>query len=461
MVRIRPLKGEFLRSGLLTRVGVWFASFAALPYAMYGAMLVMTYLMVTALRQRGRQIWRSCGEAGFGWLTAGLLLSASFGIHRGDAFLQLSNFLPFFVLWGVWVTHPEMVTRPFAVLEKLARWLVLSAAPLCAIAFAEYALKFESLIPQMKASGLPAWFLGWIYEEPYFGHRARSLFDHPNGLAAYLVMVLGLGLGLVLRVLAQRTSTPLSHQENVGIGEIGIGEIGSEVRYRWALGLSVVLCFGAIFCTGSRNGVLIALVLVAIALYAARRYKWAWMSGLVGAGALAAAIGSFGIGGRSLSLSIFTNDPRLGVWRLATEMIYQRPWLGWGFSGLRRLYVPESIPGHESIYHAHNIWLFLASESGIPVMVGFCVVFGTIFYRAIRLFLMKDAGLSGGDRAILLSYLLAFSACLLFALFDVVLFDARLNIPAWGLLAALHAMSCQYEYRSDTQTDAENVTISA
>ncbi len=420
MGRIRAWK-----SVLPTRDQAWFASFVALPYAMYGSLLVMAWLMVTAVGQRGTQVWRKCAEVGFGWLTLGLLLSASFGLNRGDAFLQLTNFLPFFAIWGVWVTHPAMVASPFAVLERLARWLVLSAMPLCAIALAEYALKFESLIPTLKASELPAWFLEWLYEEPYFGHRSRSLFDHPNGLSAYLVMILGLGLGLALKALADQSAV----------------EPVPAIQSRWALGLAVVLCFGAIFCTGSRNGLLIALVLIAIALYAARRYRWVWISSLVGAGALAAAVSAFGIGGRSLSMDIFANDPRVGVWRLAIEMIQQRPWLGWGFSGLRELYVPNSISGYDRIYHAHNIWLFLASESGIPVMVGFSVVFGTIFYRAIRTYLSKKSGLSETNRAILLCYLLAFLACLLFALFDVVLFDARLNLSAWGLLAALYAMS--------------------
>ncbi|MEM8504545.1 MAG: O-antigen ligase family protein [Cyanobacteria bacterium P01_D01_bin.1] len=387
---------------------------------------------------RGRLVWHKCTQTGLGWLATGLLLSASFGINKGEAFLQLTNFLPFFVLWGVWVTCPSVVARPFAVLEQVARWLVLGAVPLCAIALAEYVLKIESLIPQVKASGLPIWLIEWLYEEPYFGHRARSLFDHPNVLSAYLVIVLGLGLGLVLKTVDQLAAKPVS-----------------AVRHHWiwsllTLGGSVLLCLGAIFCTGSRNGLLIALVLVATALYAARRYRWVWISSFAGAGVLAAAISTFGIGGRSLSWDIFVNDPRIGVWRLAIEMIYQRPWLGWGFSGLRESYIPGSIPDYDSVYHAHNVWLFLASESGIPVMIGFCVVCGRIIYRAVKTYLDKDVGLSAGDRAILFSYLLAFSACSMFGLFDVVLYDARLNIVSWGLLAALYAMSCYAMPPADT-----------
>jgi O-antigen ligase len=433
MARIRAFSTKALKNGLTTRDYAWLASLVLLPYIMYGSLLAIAYLMVTALMQRGRQVWQKYIQMGLGWLTIGLLLSASFGIDRGEAFLQLTNFLPFFVLWAVLVTYPAMVTRPFAVLEQLARWLVLGAVPLCAIALAEYALKFESLIPQVKASSLPTWLIEWLYEEPYFGHRARSLFDHPNVLSAYLVIVLGLGLGLVLKAIDRLAAKPDSVPDRV-----------VQSQQLWSLltlGSAVLLCLGAIFCTGSRNGLLIAVVLVAIALYTARKYRWVWTSSCVGAGALAAAVSSFGIGGRSLSWDIFMNDPRVGVWRLAIEMIYQRPLLGWGFSGLRESYIPGSIPDYDVIYHAHNIWLFLASESGLPVMAGFCVVWGAISYRALRIYLVKDMGLPEGDRAILFSYLLAFSACLLFGLFDVVLYDARLNISAWGLLAALSAMS--------------------
>ncbi len=414
------MKGRFP-----TRQRWWLASFIGLPYFMYGAMLIMVYLLVTAMMQRGRSVWQLCGQTGFGWLTAGLLLSSSFGINRGDAFLQLANFLPFFVLWGVLATHPAIAFRPFAKLESVAQWLVLSAIPLCAIAIAEYIVKFEGTAQYVRSLPLPQRFFIWLYEEPSFGHRAHSLFDHPNGLSAYLVMILGLGLGLLLKTLADGEQRPL--------------KAVPSSRYRLTLLAAVALCVSAVFCTGSRNGLLIALVLGAIALYAARRYRWVLLSGLASLGAISAAVVSFGIGGRSLSLAIFTGDPRLGVWRLAIEMIQERPLLGWGLSGLRERYIPDSIPGYDSIFHAHNIWLFLASESGIPVMLGFCVICGTLCYRAVRTYLGSD--LTASNRAVLFSYLLAFSACLMFALFDVVLHDARLNIPAWGLLAALYVMS--------------------
>ena len=180
-------------------------------------------------------------------------------------------------------------------------------------------------------------------------------------------------------------------------------------------------------------------LMVAIALYAARRHRWVMLLGLTGSGAIASAVLAFGIGGRSLSLALITQDPRLGVWQLALEMIQQRPWLGWGFAGLRLLYIPGSIPEYDSIFHAHNLWLFLASEAGIPVMAGFCAAIGTLYYGGVKTFITGK--LPAENRALLLGYLLAFASCLLFALFDVALFDSRINVLSWGVLAGIYRLS--------------------
>lgn len=100
-----------MKKPLVSRRGVWLASLVVLPYLMYGSLLVMVVLMVDALRQRGRDVLKVCRQAGFGWLTVGLLLSASVGLNPGDAFLQLVHFLPFFLLWGVLVTDAQLVSR--------------------------------------------------------------------------------------------------------------------------------------------------------------------------------------------------------------------------------------------------------------------------------------------------------------------------------------------------------------
>ena len=398
---------------------LWLGCLVALPYASYAALLVMLVPFLGALARRGKRVMSRCGQKGFGWLTIGMLVSACFALDKGEGFLQLTNFLPFFVLFGVLTTLPSVVARPFEQLEGLAHWLLVSSIPISLGAIAEFIIKFEAIAPNVQAV-LPTWLVTNIYE-PDYGHRAHSVFSHPNMLGAYLVILLGLGLGLMLKALNTHDSRP------------GV----------WWQVSALLLCIAAIFCTGSRNGLLIAGILMAIALYAARRHRWVLLCGSVLGGLLISAAFAFGIGGRSLSLALVTQDPRLAVWRLAIEMVKERPWFGWGFSGLRQLYIPGSIPEYDVIHHAHNFWLFLASEAGIPVTVCFCAVIGTVYYDGVR------AYLGGGDRAILrpsyrpilLSYLLAFTSSILFALFDVAVFDSRVNLVNWVLISAIYVLS--------------------
>lgn len=75
-------------------------------------------------------------------------------------------------------------------------------------------------------------------------------------------------------------------------------------------------------------------------------------------------------------------------------------------------------------------------------MVAFCAVIGTIYFDGVKAYLGGGWGaLKEGDRAILLGYLLAFASCMLFGLFDVAIFDARINLFNWGLVSAIYMLS--------------------
>lgn len=417
---------------------LWLGSLMALPYVSYAALVVMLGLFITALVRRGRRVMGLCGQRGFSWLTGGMLFSACFSLDKGEGFLQLTNFLPFFVLFGVMATVPAVVAggakKSFEKLESLAHWLLVSSIPICLGAIAEFVVKFEAIAPKFQALPLPAWFFSYIYE-PDFGHRAHSVFSHPNMLSAHLVIILGLGLGLMIKALNTRSVA---------------------ARNGWQA-IALLLCVAAIFCTGSRNGLLIAGILMAIALYSARRHRWLMLFGSAMGGMMVSAAFAFGIGGRSLSLALVTQDPRLSVWRLAIEMIRQRPWLGWGFSGLRQIYIPGSIPEYDVIYHAHNFWLFLASEAGIPVTVCFCAVIGTIYYDGVRAYLDRKSWRGDGNRPILLGYLLAFASSILFGLFDVAVFDARVNLLNWGLVAAIYVLSRAVRWQSLSYGESQDI----
>lgn len=385
---------------------LWISALVVLPFASYLSLAILIGLMLTALTQRfsaiGQVLWRQ----GYGLLTLGLLTSAVFAVDRGDAWLQLANFFPYFLLVGVIYTAPAF--RP-QLLTKVAQAIVLGSLPFSTAALVEYIVRFPSIAAQVQDWPM----FHWVFDVSFAGHRAHGGLSHPNILGNYLVVVLGLGLGLLL------------------------AQLGSGQRQLSGLATAIATSLAGIgiFCTSSRNGLIAAVVLLLIAGYLARRRRWVWLLGLIIGGAIVAGLLFMGFGGRSLSLALFTQDPRIAAWQIALDLIQQRPLVGWGLGGFSHQYVPFSVTDHERLFHPHNLWLYLACDTGIPTMLLCCWVVGRTYAQGIRR-LMVD-----GSTPILLSYLLGFTGCILFALFDVTLFDARINVLSWFLLAAIGVLS--------------------
>ncbi|MEL6159261.1 MAG: O-antigen ligase family protein [Cyanobacteria bacterium J06554_11] len=406
---------------------IWLLGWVVLPYASYLGLVILAVAFATALRWRGKQIWQLCGQRGFGWLTAGLLLSSSAAVtNRGDAFLQLTNFLPFFLFFGVLALEPAVVKQPFAKLETIARTLLLTSTPLTSLAIVQYLLKTDVILDYAtQRQVFPRWLMRQIYGGAI--DRADVFFSNSNTLSAYLLMLFGLGLGLLIK----RWIAPQGRTKSVASQAAG--------RFHQFEIVATLLCGGAIFSTGSRMGLAIALLLLAVALYQVRSHRWVLITGVLCGGALILAAATLSIGERTFSLAMVQSDVRGPLWELAVDLFRQRPWLGWGLGGLRSQYVSGSISGYEQLAHAHNIWLFLASETGIPVMVGFSVVIGKIYYDGVAAWMRQKY--SPAHQAVLLGYLLAFTSCILYGLIDVVLFDSRVNVLSWSVLAAVYVLS--------------------
>jgi O-antigen ligase len=192
-----------------------------------------------------------------------------------------------------------------------------------------------------------------------------------------------------------------------------------------------------IFCSGSRNGLVIAVSQLALFGLLVRVNRAVRLTVIFSLLALVGVAAVLGIGGRSLSLAEWADDPRVRVWQIALELIGDRPWLGWGLGSYKFLYpsFPHD-PEYFEIFHPHNFWLMLSAEAGIPAMLLVTALVGYLCYRAVRLLMTPQGTVT--DRAILTGYLFAFWGCVAFSLFDVTLFDARLNILNWLLLSAIY-----------------------
>lgn len=389
-------------------------SLVVLPYVSYVGMIGLFAVLVHLLWRHRRLALDPALARGLGAIALLLLLSSIVAVNPGEAWLQLTNFLPYFLFFGAlpWILSDRFLRA------QIARDAVLAVIPLNLYVLVEYSLK----APWLPVTLQQVPFVAWVRAAPHAG-RAMATFGHPNTLASYLVLVLGLGLGSVLLRLRRPGATPSVFMD-WGDRLLSIG-----------IGLSLL----GIFCSGSRNGLLVAVSQLLIFALCVRSNQWLRWGALAGVGAVGLGAAVLGIGGRILAPAAWTTDPRVQVWQFALDLLAQRPWLGWGLGNYKLQYPPGLIPGYEYISHPHNFWLLLAVEAGIPVMLGLTVWVGMICARAARTLL--EGRLKPADYALLIGYGLAFWGSIAFGLFDVTLYDVRVNAMNWIILAGIYSFS--------------------
>jgi O-antigen ligase len=127
---------------------------------------------------------------------------------------------------------------------------------------------------------------------------------------------------------------------------------------------------------------------------------------------------------------------RLGVLQCGLDLTREKPWLGWGIGNM----APECEQrlGH-NVNHAHNLFLQLSSEVGLPGTFAFTVIFGFIYlsaWRAVfRLDDLQERILYGG------LYLIAIAVVLLSQISLVVVHSVGLSVIFWSSLAISYSLT--------------------
>lgn len=414
-------------------------SLVVLPYISYLGLAGLIILIFAVLIQFKRSALDPLMRNGLLLIAALLLLSCTVAVDRAEAFLQLANFLPFFLLFSVLPFVLNSTER----LAQLAWSLVVTTIPINGMALLEYILKSSFIPRSLYRNPL----VKWARSQPHTG-RAIVNFNHPNALASYLVLILGLGLGLILYH-AMRKREPSS-----------VASAPAKQRYLMPLlYLGTYANLVGIFCSGSRNGLLVAIVQIVLfgliwgLLIGASRIVL--LTSLVSLGGIFTGAVAFGIGGRSLSPAEWANDPRLRVWAISLDLLRQRPWLGWGLGNYKFQFADRLLALYPScnavrsqrivpvecadVMHAHNFWLTMATEAGILVAIGLTLWVGYLCFHAVKVLLLKQ--LKAPAQTLLIGYLLAFFGCIAYACFDVTLYDARANVLSWVILAGIYAIA--------------------
>ncbi|HEY9857662.1 MAG TPA: lipid-A-disaccharide synthase-related protein [Stenomitos sp.] len=205
----------------------------------------------------------------------------------------------------------------------------------------------------------------WVYQQGGItiqlgtsDFRAASVFYHPNIFSAYLLLVSGLGLMLLI------------HDRGLK-------------RYGIAGGLSLIML--AQVLTASRSGWIgTAATLALIGLLVDRRILIALFGGMTVSlmafwQVLLPRLQSL------LNADFQSNRNRVLVWKSALAMIRERPLTGWGPGSWPVVYPkfenPEIL---ESLPHAHNMYLMIGAEFGLIVLLVLLGVFLSLVIKTIR-----------------------------------------------------------------------------
>lgn len=151
----------------------------------------------------------------------------------------------------------------------------------------------------------------------------------------------------------------------------------------WIAGGALVL-IGALVLgwSGSKAGWLLAMGLAVIALFHAR-ISWGLplRVGLAMAGLALGLVGFRWAFAEKLSRGATSVTARMDYWRAAWQGFQERPLLGHGPGGFRKVYAQRKRPESEMAQLAHNDYLQQATDTGLPGFFGYTVgVLGTLLY---------------------------------------------------------------------------------
>jgi O-antigen ligase len=382
--------------------------------------------LISTWRRKYRQIASNPLNWGLAFLSLWLIINSCLAYAPVEAFLGLANFLPFFALFAAL----RLLLQQPSQLRRLA-WLIVIPSLLVVILglgqlFANWSIPpifGWQLVPQGVPSG-----------------RMSSAFIYTNFLAIYLLSVLILGWGLWLETFeiwreSKKQGWTLLLLTIISVAD-GIGLVLTSSRSAW--GIAVIA------------GIVFALYLgwrwiVWGAIAAATPILWASFGPPPGRDWLRTIVPAYFWARLSDRMYVRPVETlRITQWRFCWELLEQRPLTGWGIRNFTPLYQQQM---NVWFGHPHNLWLMLGAEIGIVATVVFSGIVGWVMAQAILLIgnWYKE---SSGDRLILFTYVVAFASCILFNLFDVTIFDLRINTFGWILFSAISGVVLQQRKNS-------------
>jgi hypothetical protein len=372
----------------------------------------LALLLALILGSRGRRPVLDDRVNGVLLVAAVLMVLGCFrAASNGLAWLGMGNWLPFF--WGFWGFQVYLGTP--AARRRVALALVAGTVPVILTGLGQLWWGWSG--PFQALGGLIIWHIKAGGNPP---QRLAGLFDYANIAGAWMVLAWPFTLAALL-------------EARQGWGRRGVVLV---------IAASLV---AAVFLTDSRNAW--GALMLAVPLVAGPG-SWLWLLPVllvvlvvIGLSTLpwvpaapqelARHLVPEAIWGRLIDLEHGGQRPlaitRLAQWQVAVGLIAERPWLGWGAAAFSIIYPMRTGFWHG---HPHNLPIDLALSHGVPVAV---LVVGLVLWLLGRAGWLGMAGGSLFDRA----WWAATLVLVALHATDIPLYDSRVNVAGWVLLAGL------------------------
>ncbi|MGA0562274.1 O-antigen ligase family protein [Ancylobacter sp. VNQ12] len=227
--------------------------------------------------------------------------------------------------------------------------------------------------------------LVWIEKTAYLA-SVTSTFVNRNSYATYAGVGLVMTFGL-LAELVQRSSFGAEVPWTYRVGAL----VDTFVRRGMPIFVAILVIGIALLWTGSRAGIVAsfagAIVFVILAATLGKRRLIALLLGALAILGIAGGIVAYG----ELFVQRLTNDggseTRWYVVRAAFQAALDVPWTGFGYGSFDRVYAVYRDFGQDFILHwdkAHNTYVELLFELGIPAFVAFIILGGALLLQVVR-----------------------------------------------------------------------------
>ena len=247
--------------------------------------------------------------------------------------------------------------------------------------------------------------------------RISSSFVHPNDFGVYLLVLSMCFTGVLLR---GKIAIKYSISLVAPLGVTLLSLVMTKSRGAWLAFTAAFLALGAVI---SRKALILCVVLLLVLFM----------------------VMPFAVQERVYDLTNFqsgTTWERLKLWEGATNMIKVHPVLGFGVNTYSKHFADYRPSDYPDVRYAHNCYLQMASEIGLPGMVLFILFLAAVFIICLKnMGRLTDSfvkGLSSGLFAGLIGFALN-------SMVDTHLYSVSLAVMFYVLLGFFYALTCNLD----------------